>query len=117
MCQDVLDDGSCSKLSKSQRELPCISPYCRPFKYMPSTENWAEQYRFFYQSSTTRDLLAVAGLGAANCLQVLQSHDAPTVDNSPTDEALPPWRRGLPDIVNFHPSRWDSCGGRACKAW
>ncbi len=106
------DDGSCVNISERERELPCISPYCRPFKFTASTENWAEQYRFFYQSSVTRQLLAQAATQTTNCLSVLIEHDG--------DDGVPrlePWNDGLPDIPKFHPSRWNSCGGKACKAW
>lgn len=106
------DDGTCAQISVEERERPCISPYCRPFRYMASTENWAEQYRFFYQSSRTRDLLEEAASGAPNCFQVLEQHDA-TQDG----RRIAPWLRGLPNMDAFRPSRWDSCGGQACKPW
>lgn len=106
------DEGTCETIPIEAREQPCISPYCQPFKYQASTENWAEQYRFFYQSSLTRGLLARAGRGTQNCLQILESHD-----RIGEEWEAAPWLRGLPDPDEFHPSRWDSCGGRACKAW
>jgi hypothetical protein len=104
-CGD-LDEG-CKGLSDSQQEANCISPYCRPHGYPGSTENWAEQYRFFYQSTKTRALLSEAGVG---CGAVLGEHDTwPSVTGA--------WPFGLPDDAKFEPSRWDSCGKRACKAW
>lgn len=106
------DEGSCAKIPIEERERPCISPYCRPFKYMASTENWAEQYRFFYQSSLTRELLARAAVGSSNCLPVLEKHDI-----GHDDGQVAPWLRGLPNMDEFRPSRWDSCGGKACKPW
>lgn len=106
------DEGTCETISIEAREKPCISPYCRPFKYLASTENWAEQYRFFYQSSLTRDLLARAARSTQNCLRILESHD-----RTGEERGAAPWLRGLPDLDEFHPSRWESCGGRACKAW
>jgi hypothetical protein len=101
------EDTGCKALSKAEREHNCISPYCRPHGYPGSTENWAEQYRFYYQSSHTRALLLAAG---SLCLGVLAGLDA-----------WPPEARGwpfaLPDPQQFRPSRWDSCGGHACKRW
>ncbi len=99
------DTGNCPKLPRSDREQNCMSPYCAPFHFQSSTENWAEQYRLFYQSSVSRSLLARAG---SACLPVLKHEQ---------DATPPPWQRGLPDIETYRPSHWDSCGGRACKPW
>lgn len=101
-CKDRRD---CEKLPAAARELGCVSPYCAPFRFETSTENWAEQYRLYYQSSTSRALLGRAGVGCLSLLEA-QQRDLPA-----------PWERGLPDIASYHPSRWDSCGGRACKGW
>lgn len=98
------DAGGCRKLPPSDRERGCISPYCQPFRFETGTENWAEQYRFFYQSSATRALLRESGAG---CLSVLGAIDA----------GDPPWEAGLPDIARFRPSLWNSCGGKPCKRW
>jgi hypothetical protein len=101
------DSGTCSQLGARAREDGCVSPYCSPFGFPGSTENWAEQYRFHYQSAATRALLAGAGSG---CAAVLAGQDGACEERS-----TPPWHRGLPDIQRFRRSLWDSCGGRACK--
>jgi hypothetical protein len=95
---------TCSTLRPEERERNCISPYCMPFRFPASTENWAEQYRFYFQSSRTRQLLSEAN---AKCLDLLQDHDRES----------PPWLSGMPDIVDFRPSRWRSCGEKPCKGW
>lgn len=99
------DTSSCLSLSMVEREQGCISPYCAPFRFEASTENWAEQYRLYYQSSVSRSLLAEAG---SACLPVLQKQQGTTPD---------PWQRGLPDMASYRRSRWDSCGQRECKPW
>ena len=101
--------GDCAQLTPAERERGCISAYCRPFRYAVSTENWAEQYRLYYQSAVSRDVL---GRANASCLEVLRQHD---VDSS--NPTLPPWERGLADIPTFERTRWNSCGKKACKAW
>ncbi len=97
------DRGDCSSLTKAAREAGCVSPYCAPFRFESSTENWAEQYRLFFQSSASKQALGRAGAG---CLSLLMRDSVP-----------PPWERGLPDIKSYRRSLWDSCGGRACKGW
>ena len=99
------DTSSCLSLSMAERERGCISPYCTPFRFESSTENWAEQYRLYYQSSVSRSLLLEA---QSACLPVLQRQQGTTLD---------PWKRGLPDMAAYRRSRWDSCGQRECKAW
>lgn len=99
------DTGTCNGLPPLGRESGCISPYCMPFQFPGSTENWAEQYRFHYQSSVTRALLTVAG---ARCRRELVQQDM--------GEAAP-WERGLPDMLEFRKSLWQSCGQSACKAY
>jgi hypothetical protein len=99
------DTGSCLSLSMVEREQGCISPYCVPFRFESSTENWAEQYRLYYQSSVSRSLLSEAG---SACLPVLQKQQGTTPD---------PWQRGLPDMTSYRRSRWDSCGQRECRPW
>lgn len=97
------DRGGCRGLDPAAREEGCLSPYCMPFKFETGTENWAEQYRLFLQSSTTRRLL---GAAKSPCEPVLVAS---------TDGDAPPWDRGLPDIADFRRSHWKSCGDRACK--
>ncbi len=101
------DTGDCAKLSPKEREQPCVSPYCVPFGFPASTENWAEQYRLYYQSAETRRLLEET---AAGCLDVLRKHDAP--EGEPRSA---PWERGLPNGERYTRSRWKSCAGTACK--
>lgn len=96
---------ACAGLPLARRERSCISPYCQPFKFESSTENWAEQYRFFYQGSQTRRMLALAGEAEPNCFFTL----------SRDDRGPAPWERGMPDMTSFQRSRWDSCYGRSCK--
>lgn len=103
------ESNTCDRLPPVEREKGCVSPYCMPFRVKTSTENWAEQYRFYYQSSTTRALLARTGAG---CLPVLSAQDS----HADLPHA-PPWELGLPDITTFRPSRWTSCGGRPCKGY
>ncbi len=98
------DRGGCAHLSPAERERGCASPYCMPFKVAMGTENWAEQYRLFFQGSEARRALEASG-GA--CLSVLKEMTA---------GAPPPWTRA-PDGGRYRSSRWDSCGGRACKAF
>jgi hypothetical protein len=102
-------EQGCEKLDLGAREAGCISAYCMPFDFPGSTENWAELYRFHYQSSLTRGLLARS---RAECSKVLADLD---LDGAAPLE--PPWQRGLPDMVKFQPTLWKSCGGRACKPW
>lgn len=104
-----VDSANCADAPPSARERGCISPYCLPFRFPASTENWAEQYRFYYQSALTRRLLSVAEAGCLNELRRL--------DTEGEALAVPPWEHGLPDIATFPRSRWDSCGKRACKGW
>jgi len=99
------DRGDCRTLDKTAREVGCVSPYCTPFRFESSTENWAEQYRLFFQSSASRKALEQARGG---CLSLL---------NEAAEPLGAPWERGLPDISSYRKSLWDSCGGRACKAW
>lgn len=99
------DTASCAALPAALRERGCVSPYCMPFDFPGSTENWAEQYRFHYQSSATRALLGVANAG---CRSLLLEQDR---GHSPA------WERGLPDMLEFRKSLWKSCGQRPCKAY
>lgn len=95
---------TCDTLPPNERERNCISPYCLPFRFAASTENWAEQYRFYFQSARTRELLTHAG---SKCLKLLHE----------LDHGSAPWLSGKPDISTFRPSRWASCGEKPCKPW
>ena len=101
------DDGTCAGRSATDRERGCISPYCGPLRLPGSSENWAEQYRFFYQGSVTRAIV----LREFRCAQQLTELD------QAGEGTRAPWVRGLPDLTLFHPSRWSSCGERACKPY
>ena len=101
-CARVCGDlGGCKELTQREREEGCISPYCMPFKFETGTENWAEMYRFYFQSRETRAL--VAGTACERTLERIRG-----------DEPLPE-ARGLPETGPFERSRWKSCGGAACK--
>lgn len=105
MCADA---GNCRTLSPREREQNCISPYCKAFDFEAGTENFAEQYRFHYQSSKTRRLLNHAQAGCAALFAQLDVTD---------DEVFAaPWEQGLPES-EFRPSRWKSCGNTACKGY
>jgi hypothetical protein len=104
MCGDL---GGCKGLSPSQKELNCLSPYCMPFKVATGTENWAEQYRFFYQSSTTRSILQQT---TGSCFKQLNDQKQGINGTFP-----PPWEQSLPDIITFRKSLWKSCKLKACK--
>jgi hypothetical protein len=106
-CARTCADTSCQALSPAEREAGCVSPYCRPFQFPGSTENWAEQYRFYYQSAATRALLAAL---PTSCFALLEQKNA--LDGRPL---APAWQRGFPDVPRFEPSRWQSCSGKACK--
>ncbi|HZO13047.1 MAG TPA: hypothetical protein VFB62_07305 [Polyangiaceae bacterium] len=99
------DRGGCADLPPAEREAGCISPYCMPFRFRGSAENWAEQYRFYYQGSASRALL---GRATHSCLELLVAEDT---------EHKAPWDDGLPDVATFRPSLWASCGMRPCKPW
>jgi hypothetical protein len=106
-CARICGDrpGGCKGYLQVKKEEGCVSAYCMPFKFETGTENWAEEYRFYFQSSLTRDLLAEAG---PPCHEELQKLD---------EGVVAPWKRGLPDIARFERTRWRSCGDRACKRW
>jgi hypothetical protein len=104
-----IDDGDCQRFSPKEREARCISPYCAPFRFRSSTENWAEQYRFYYQSAMTRGLLTEARAG---CLSALAS-----LNDFAGEPHAEPWRAGRPSSSSFRRSHWDSCGGKQCRAW
>jgi len=99
------DKGGCKGLLASLREEGCVSAYCMPFQFETGTENWAEIYRFFYQSAATRSLLSEA---APACVKQLDEIN---------DGLAAPWGSGLPDIASFRRSLWKSCNERPCKRW
>jgi hypothetical protein len=99
------DEGGCRALPQEERERGCVSPYCMAFKFDAGTENWAEQYRLYFQSKTTRGLLESEH---ATCFGVLDGEAL-------NDGRKPPWEAGLPDIPSFRRSLWKSCGEKPCK--
>jgi hypothetical protein len=101
MCGDR--PGGCKGLDDKRREESCASPYCMPFKFQTGTENWAEQYRLFFQSKATRDTLSRQRDTCSATLDKL------------TEGQAAPWERGLPDIGHYRKSRWKSCGDKPCK--
>lgn len=102
------DAGTCTKITQLEREVGCISPYCMPFRFPAGTENFAEQYRFHYQSAATRELLS---RHKAGCTDLLKEQDHTGEAPHPA-----PWEAGLPD-GSYRPSLWKSCQGRACKGF
>jgi hypothetical protein len=104
MCGDR--EGGCDELEPAEKEAGCISPYCMPFNLATGTENWAEQYRFYYQSKKTRNLVRAAG----GCARVLAAQDKKGGAVHPA-----PWEAGLPDIARFQRSVWESCDNKQCK--
>ncbi|HEY6562162.1 MAG TPA: hypothetical protein VI072_33070 [Polyangiaceae bacterium] len=106
-CADACaTEGQCKRSTPAELEAGCVSPYCRSFQFEARTENWAEQYRFYYQSGAARAALSRSG---GTCLQLLQKI------GGTTDVA--PWQRGLPDAGTVKKSLWTSCAGRGCKSW
>ncbi len=95
------DRGDCARLSPEERERGCVSPYCMPFKVAVGTENWAEQYRLFFQGPGARAALEAARAGCLPLLRELGGERALDGDGD----------------GGYRRSRWDSCGGRACKAY
>jgi hypothetical protein len=98
--------GQCKRSTPAELEAGCVTPYCRSFQFEARTENWAEQYRFYYQSGAARAALSRSG---GTCLQLLQKIGG-TAD-------VAPWQRGLPDRGAVKKSLWTSCAGRGCKTW
>lgn len=101
------DNGGCKTLSDEAKEQGCISAYCMPFRFETGTENWAEQYRFYYQSALTRSLLSAS---KSACFSVLDDPASGINAGRPA-----PWSDGLTDITTFRRTRWKSCGERQCK--
>jgi hypothetical protein len=96
---------SCVRRTPLELEAGCVTPYCQPFSFDTRTENWAEQYRLYFQSSAARAAMARA---SATCLPLLRELDG---------AGSAPWQRGFADSSHFRPSRWRSCGGTACKGY
>ena len=111
VCPDRLgkQKKQCLSMPPEEREQGCISAYCMPFNLPQGSENWAEQYRFFYQSETTRHLLESM---KGSCFETLAGSSSSAGFNFGRP---PPWQDGLPDIVDFRKTRWASCGGKSCK--
>jgi hypothetical protein len=107
MCGDL---GTCGKLGAREREAPCVTAYCRGFEHASGTENWAEMYRWYYQGAETRGRLASR---FAACFEVFEGRGGGGINAG----APAPWEAGLGQVVGYRRTRWDSCGGRACKPY
>ena len=106
-CAVVCGGGTCKALSPGEKERGCLSPYCMPFKNDVGTENFAEQYRLFFQSGATRTLLSRT---EGSCFSLLDELTQRLGHGAP-------WLGGLPDIPTYRRSIWKSCGERACKPY
>lgn len=100
------DERNCDKLTQVQKEKYCVTPYCTGFGFSSGTENFAEMYRWYYQSEQTRGwLLEYYG----ECYQVLKGMNGGLRE---------PWKRGLGQVQGYRQSQWDSCkGGVQRKDW
>lgn len=103
MCGDF---KSCKDLDDKGKEAFCATAYCTGFGFSSGTENFAEMYRWYYQSSATRALLQ---RHFADCYRYFE--DVINV-GSPA-----PWQAGLKDGAEYRRTRWDSCRGGACKPY
>jgi hypothetical protein len=120
-CAKICPDRSSGREKKrcqtrpiEEREAGCISAYCMPFHLPMGSENWAEQYRFYYQSSETRALLE--GM-KTSCFDALSNPAGSAHPDGFNFGRIAPWKDGLPDGGPFHKTRWESCGGKACKPY
>ena len=98
------DHGNCADLSQYEREAYCVTPYCTGFGYSSGTENFAEMYRWYYQSELTRGWLS-QHYGACHALFARMDGGLPA-----------PWQRGLSEVHGYRVSRWDSCRAKAPSA-
>ncbi len=106
MCGDRKD---CGKLDAAAREAPCATAYCTGFGHESGTENWAEMYRWYYQGSATRDLLARS---FPACSAVFEGNGSSPGIN---DGLAAPWDRGLGQSEGYHRTLWSSCQEKPCK--
>jgi hypothetical protein len=106
-CADACSSGAaCERRAPLELESGCVTPYCRSFQFEARTENWAEQYRFYYQSEAGRAALTRSG---GTCVTLLQKIGG--------SADVAPWQRGLAPGSAVKKSLWRSCAGRACKSW
>ncbi|HMJ14708.1 MAG TPA: hypothetical protein VK524_25025, partial [Polyangiaceae bacterium] len=70
-CADACSGSQtrCARSAPAELEAGCVTPYCRSFQFEARTENWAEQYRFYYQSQAARAALTRSG---GTCQKLLQ---------------------------------------------
>ncbi len=99
------DHKNCADLEPVMREAYCVTSYCTGFGYASGTENFAEMYRWYYQGSETRELLQ-RHFGA--CFGVIDGVNG---------RWAAPWDVGLGEVGSYRKTQWESCGGRACRAW
>ena len=105
------DHDNCKDLKQEEKEAYCVTSYCTGFGYSSGTENFAEMYRWFYQGSETRELLAKH---FESCFDFLDDErDADGLNGG----RGAPWELGLGEVVSYRKTLWDSCGGRACRAY
>jgi hypothetical protein len=105
------DRKTCDSATPAQREAPCATAYCTGFGYASGTENWAEMYRWFYQGSETREMLATT---FAACFDVLDDEQ----DGDGINGGFPPpWELGLGEVTSYRKTLWDSCDRKACKRY
>jgi len=104
------DHKNCDALAQTDREAYCATSYCTGFGFASGTENFAEMYRWFYQGRETRSLL--------------QQHFGPCHDVLEAANVgwIAPWiaDEGNAELVSpdsYRKTLWESCGGKACRAW
>ncbi|MCL2825362.1 MAG: hypothetical protein FWD57_15330 [Polyangiaceae bacterium] len=102
MCGDY---KNCDDLQPQEREAYCVTSYCTGFGFASGTENFAEMYRWFYQGEHTRTLL---DRHFPDCYGQLKEA------NAGWDA---PWDLGMGSIGEYRKTLWESCGGKACRAW
>lgn len=111
-CAEMCGDRhNCDGLAPKEREAPCASAYCTGFEHSSGTENWAEMYRWFYQGSASRALLAER---FHECFELLEGSGNGEGINAGRKA---PWEEGLGEVVGYRKTLWDSCQGKACKPY
>ncbi len=103
------DHGSCGRITQKEREALCATAYCTATGFSSGTENWAEMYRWYFQGSETRGLLAT---WFPACFEVLSGRSVALVS-----QETAPWQLGLGEVTGYRKTRWMSCGDRSCKSF
>lgn len=99
------DHKNCEDLQPAEREAYCVTSYCTGFGYASGTENFAEMYRWYYQGRETRALLEQHFEACFRVIDALNGLWAA------------PWDEGMGEVGSYRKTQWESCGGRACRAW